>query len=71
MKMKVAEVREIKEKMSLETVGITGRELSAFFSQGANEIQKMVKLRRKQKMVPKTAIDYAKTVEHSNQTSLN
>jgi len=38
----VEEVRAIKEKKSLETTGMTGEELSAYYAKGATEMQKLI-----------------------------
>ena len=40
--MTIDEIREIKEKMSLETVGMNTDELRSYYSKGANKIQKMI-----------------------------
>ena len=49
--MTVAEVRAIREKQSLETIGMTKEELQAYFAKGAGEIQKMVDEIRKEKAI--------------------
>jgi len=40
--MTVDEVRAIREKKSLETIGMTTEELNKYFDKGANEIQEMI-----------------------------
>jgi hypothetical protein len=46
--MTVAEVREIKEKQSLETAGMTAEELHSYYRRGAAEIQEKIDLFRKE-----------------------
>jgi len=69
--MTVKEVKAIKEKMSLETTGMTGQDLSAYYSQGAKEIQKMVEYRRKQNRSRKHAIGDIKNTERIDQVNPN
>jgi len=40
--MSIEEIRTIKEKMSLEAVGMNANELHSYYSKGAREIQKMI-----------------------------
>ena len=40
--MTLAEVRVIRERQSLETVGMTADELRAYFAKGASEAQRMI-----------------------------
>jgi hypothetical protein len=44
--MTIEEVIKIKEKMSLETAGMSVNELHAYYSTGAAKIQKMIDLQR-------------------------
>jgi hypothetical protein len=56
--MTVAEVRVIREKQSLETVGMTTEELRAYFAKGANEVQKMIdEIRREKGIIFKVMTD--------------
>jgi hypothetical protein len=47
--MTIAEVRAVREKQSIETVGLTTEGLRAYFADGANEIQKMIDEVRREK----------------------
>ena len=47
--MTVDEVRAIREKKSLETVGMSVSELNAYYSKGANEMQKRIDAIRKKR----------------------
>ena len=47
--MTVDEVRAIREKKSLETVGMSVSELNAYYSKGANEVQKRIDEIRKKR----------------------
>ena len=40
--MTITEVRAIRERQSLETVGMTADELRAYFAKGASEAQRMI-----------------------------
>jgi len=46
--MTVDEVRHIKEKISLETAGMSVSELNSYYAVGAGEIQKKIDAIRKQ-----------------------
>ena len=47
--MTVDEVRAIREKMSLETIGMTSEELHQYFTQGAADIKQRIEEIRKKK----------------------
>jgi uncharacterized hydantoinase/oxoprolinase family protein len=53
-KMTVAEVREIREKQSLETIGLNTEELHDYFAKGASKIQFIIdEMRKNGKVKPK------------------
>ena len=43
------EIRAIREKQSLETIGMTTEQLHAYFSKGADALEKMMKEIRQEK----------------------
>ena len=45
--MKLEEIREIREKQSLETIGMTIDELNAYFGKGAEAMEKLIDKHRK------------------------
>jgi hypothetical protein len=47
--MTITEVRAIRERQSLETVGLTTEDLRAYFAEGAGEIQRMIDETRKER----------------------
>jgi len=50
--MKVDEIRAIREKTSLETIGMTTEELRIYFAQGATDIERRIaKIRKKKGIV--------------------
>jgi len=51
--MTVIEVRKIREKQSLETLGMNAEELCEYFTKGAHEIQFMIDELRKNEKIAK------------------
>jgi hypothetical protein len=47
--MTIEEVREIKERISLEIVGMSVDEMNAYFAKGTAEVEKKIDAIRKQK----------------------
>ena len=65
--MTVDEVRAIREKKSLETIGMTTEELSSYFSKGASEIQRMVdKIRKESSTLTPTICVHQDYSTHTN-----
>ena len=44
--MSIDELREIRERRSIEALGMTPEQLNAFFKKGADEIMKMIMKKR-------------------------
>ena len=47
--MTLDEIRTIREKQSLETIGMTSEQLHTYFSKGADCLEKMIEEKRKMK----------------------
>jgi len=61
IKMTINEVRAIREKASLETIGMTTEELRQYFAQGANDIERRIADIRKKRGIALESINNSDT----------